>query len=185
LNHRFCSVRQHNINISNSIITEPPLTPYPSYFPSPKFSFQVCVFFFFFFPPNQKMQVLSACNLWSVGVPTHRRRRRSCVLSRREICFDGMSSVCSHSQHSPNDAVSSIRFAPLRYVSQLFLQIEVSAKKLYWVWAFCACISKVWVFVYARVRFHFQTKGCLVWKSILFPVFKTLHTKKNYTKKRY
>lgn len=53
------------------------------------------------------MQVLSACNLWSVGVPTH-RRRRSCVLSRREICFDGMSSVCSDSKHSPNDAVSPI-----------------------------------------------------------------------------
>ncbi|XP_052723640.1 protease Do-like 8, chloroplastic isoform X2 [Vigna angularis] len=52
------------------------------------------------------MQVLSACNLWSVGVPTRTRRRRSCVLSRREICFDGMSSVCSHSQHSPNDAVT-------------------------------------------------------------------------------
>ncbi|XP_027923704.1 protease Do-like 8, chloroplastic isoform X2 [Vigna unguiculata] len=52
------------------------------------------------------MLVLSACNLWSVRVPTH-RRRRSCVLSRREICFDGMSSVCSHSRHSPNDAVSS------------------------------------------------------------------------------
>ncbi|ESW23218.1 hypothetical protein PHAVU_004G028200 [Phaseolus vulgaris] len=51
------------------------------------------------------MQVLSACNLWSVGVPTH-RRRRSCVLSRRQICFDGMSSVCSDSKHSPNDAVS-------------------------------------------------------------------------------
>ncbi|KAK7316357.1 hypothetical protein VNO77_35333 [Canavalia gladiata] len=49
------------------------------------------------------MQVLSACNLWSLGVPT----RRSCVLSRREICFDGMSSVCSHYQHLPNDAVSS------------------------------------------------------------------------------
>ncbi|KAG2384037.1 Protease Do-like 8 [Vigna angularis] len=58
------------------------------------------------------MQVLSACNLWSVGVPTRTRRRRSCVLSRREICFDGMSSVCSHSQHSPNDAVT-----PTRYMS--------------------------------------------------------------------
>ncbi|XP_014506363.1 protease Do-like 8, chloroplastic isoform X1 [Vigna radiata var. radiata] len=52
------------------------------------------------------MQVLSACNLWSVGVPIH-TRRRSCVLSRREICFDGMSSVCSHSQNSSNDAISS------------------------------------------------------------------------------
>ncbi|CAJ1946969.1 unnamed protein product [Sphenostylis stenocarpa] len=52
------------------------------------------------------MKVLSACNLCSVGVPTH--RRRSCVLSRREICFDGMSSVCSYSQHSPNETVSHI-----------------------------------------------------------------------------
>ncbi|TKY50268.1 Protease Do 8 [Spatholobus suberectus] len=50
------------------------------------------------------MQALSAaCNLWSLGLPTH--RTRSCVLSRREICFDGMSSVCSH---PPNDAVSPI-----------------------------------------------------------------------------
>ncbi|KAH1100098.1 hypothetical protein AAZX31_13G048800 [Glycine max] len=50
------------------------------------------------------MQVLlSSCNLWSLGVPTHSHRgRRSSVLSRREICFDGMSSVCS------NDAVSPI-----------------------------------------------------------------------------
>ncbi|XP_061346162.1 protease Do-like 8, chloroplastic [Gastrolobium bilobum] len=46
------------------------------------------------------MQV-SACNLWSLGVPTH----TSSALRRRELCFDGMSSVCSHSQHSPNDAV--------------------------------------------------------------------------------
>ncbi|KAK7381306.1 hypothetical protein VNO78_33896 [Psophocarpus tetragonolobus] len=52
------------------------------------------------------MQVLSSCNVWSLGMATH--RRRSCVLSRREICFDGMSSVCSHSHHSPNDAVSPI-----------------------------------------------------------------------------
>ncbi|KAG4976115.1 hypothetical protein JHK86_035589 [Glycine max] len=50
------------------------------------------------------MQVLlSSCNLWSLGVPTHSHRgRRSSVLSRREICFDGMSSVCS------NDAISPI-----------------------------------------------------------------------------
>ncbi|KAJ1399715.1 Peptidase S1C [Sesbania bispinosa] len=47
------------------------------------------------------MQV-SACNLWSPVVPT----QKSSVLSRREICFDGVSSVCSHSQHLPNDAVA-------------------------------------------------------------------------------
>ncbi|XP_027358955.1 protease Do-like 8, chloroplastic isoform X2 [Abrus precatorius] len=47
------------------------------------------------------MQLLSVCNLWSLRVPIH----RNIVLSRREICFDGMSSVCSHSQHLPNDAV--------------------------------------------------------------------------------
>nr|XP_012568074.1 protease Do-like 8, chloroplastic [Cicer arietinum] len=42
------------------------------------------------------MQV-SACNLWSKGVPI------PYPLSRREVCFDGISSVCSN---SPNDAVS-------------------------------------------------------------------------------
>nr|AFK34777.1 unknown [Lotus japonicus] len=51
------------------------------------------------------MQV-SACNLWSPGVPP--QAHRSTVLSRRKICFDGLSCVCrSHSQHFPNDTVSS------------------------------------------------------------------------------
>ena len=45
MNRRFYCFRKHNINISNSVIIEPPLTPYPSSFPFPKFSFQVCVFF--------------------------------------------------------------------------------------------------------------------------------------------
>ncbi|KAG4958751.1 hypothetical protein JHK87_035384 [Glycine soja] len=75
------------------------------------------------------MQVLlSSCNLWSLGVPTHSHRgRRSSVLSRREICFDGMSSVCS------NDAVSPIsisRFPPSHYAPPLYLQTEISIKKL-------------------------------------------------------
>ncbi|XP_027923703.1 protease Do-like 8, chloroplastic isoform X1 [Vigna unguiculata] len=74
------------------------------------------------------MLVLSACNLWSVRVPTH-RRRRSCVLSRREICFDGMSSVCSHSRHSPNDAVSSNSGSTIQ-VQDKTLDFDAMVKKL-------------------------------------------------------
>ncbi|XP_017438804.1 protease Do-like 8, chloroplastic isoform X3 [Vigna angularis] len=75
------------------------------------------------------MQVLSACNLWSVGVPTRTRRRRSCVLSRREICFDGMSSVCSHSQHSPNDAVTPTSGSTIR-VQDKTLDFDEMVKNL-------------------------------------------------------
>ncbi|XP_028780456.1 protease Do-like 8, chloroplastic [Neltuma alba] len=42
-----------------------------------------------------------ACNLLSLGTPT------SCVLSRRELFFGGVSSLRSHSQELPNDAVAS------------------------------------------------------------------------------
>jgi len=79
LNHRFCSVRQHNINISNSIITEPPLTPYPSYFPSPKFSFQVCVFFFFFF--HSKSENASSISMQFVvcgSANTQKKKKKLC-----------------------------------------------------------------------------------------------------------
>ncbi|KAI4352582.1 hypothetical protein L6164_006819 [Bauhinia variegata] len=48
------------------------------------------------------MQV-SACNFWSLGAGT---QVSSSVLRRRELCVDGMSSVCSYSQESPHDAVS-------------------------------------------------------------------------------
>nr|KYP40795.1 hypothetical protein KK1_037839 [Cajanus cajan] len=56
------------------------------------------------------MQVISsACNLWSLGVPTHTTTTTTTtttsLLSRREICFDGMSSVCSH---SPNHVLPPI-----------------------------------------------------------------------------
>ncbi|KOM56756.1 hypothetical protein LR48_Vigan10g264800 [Vigna angularis] len=75
------------------------------------------------------MQVLSACNLWSVGVPTRTRKRRSCVLGRREICFDGMSSVCSHSQHFPNDAVTPTSGSTIR-VQDKTLDFDEMVKNL-------------------------------------------------------
>ncbi|KAF7802972.1 protease Do-like 8, chloroplastic [Senna tora] len=45
---------------------------------------------------------VSACNFWSLG-----SRVSSSVVSRRELIFNGMSSACSRSQDSPNDAVSA------------------------------------------------------------------------------
>ncbi|KHN13227.1 Protease Do-like 8, chloroplastic [Glycine soja] len=72
------------------------------------------------------MQVLlSSCNLWSLGVPTHSHRgRRSSVLSRREICFDGMSSVCS------NDAVSPISISSTVQVQDETLDFGAMLRKI-------------------------------------------------------
>lgn len=72
------------------------------------------------------MQVLlSSCNLWSLGVPTHSHRgRRSSVLSRREICFDGMSSVCS------NDAISPISISSTVQVQDETLDFGAMLRKI-------------------------------------------------------
>ncbi|KAL1338103.1 hypothetical protein HN51_032782 [Arachis hypogaea] len=56
------------------------------------------------------MKIVSACNSWCVGMAVPTSQTRTTVLSRRELFFDGMSSVCSsHSQqqHFLNDAVQS------------------------------------------------------------------------------